>query len=108
MLDDAANIGEKSHVEHAVCFVEHQERHLIEAYRFLFQMVEESSRRGDHDLHSLAQRFGLRLEVDASENRGASERQVFSVLGNRFGNLKDQLSRGRQYERAGRVARRAG
>ncbi len=49
-LEDAPDIGQESHVEHPVGFVQDEILHLVEPGRALTEMVEQSAGRGDNDI----------------------------------------------------------
>ncbi len=68
-FDDAAHVGQKSHVEHPVGFVEHEKFDLVEPQRALFQMVEQASGRGDDDVRAGAQFVVLPAVTDAAVER---------------------------------------
>ena len=50
VFDDLANIVFKTHVEHAVGFIQHQRLHLGQADGALVHVVEQAARRGDDDI----------------------------------------------------------
>ena len=50
-IDDALQVGQKPHIEHAVGLIEHQERNLREVQRLLLHMVEEPTRRSDENFN---------------------------------------------------------
>ena len=59
-LQDARNVGQEPHVEHAVGFVEHDHFDLRKVHGAAFDMVEESpGRRGEH-FNAATQHVGLR------------------------------------------------
>jgi hypothetical protein len=50
MREDALDVGDEAHVQHAVGFVEHQHFDLGEGDALLLDVVEQAARRGDDDL----------------------------------------------------------
>ena len=104
--DDALDVGQESHVQHAVRLIEHQGRYLVEHDRFVLRVVEEPSRSRHEYLHPFAQLRDLRVHVDAAVNHRAAQWEVFAVFGKALGNLDGKLARGRENQRAHRVARR--
>ena len=63
--EDAADVGQEAHVEHAVGLVEHQDLEAGEIDVAEAHVVEQAARRRDHDLGPGAQRPLLRPHVDA-------------------------------------------
>ena len=49
---EPAHVGQKTHVEHPVGFVEHEKFHLVQFHRALFEMIEQTSGRGDDDVRA--------------------------------------------------------
>ncbi len=49
---EPAHVGQKSHVEHPVGFVEHEKFHLVQPHRALFEMIQQASGRGDDDVRA--------------------------------------------------------
>ena len=66
--DDAADVVDETHVEHAVSLVQHQDFNLRQIDRALLYMVKEAPRRGDDDVHATAQFSNLRVEAHAAED----------------------------------------
>ena len=63
---DSTHIGQKTHVEHAIDFIEHQNLHIAEVQRALFQMIEQPSRRCDHDIDPALEIFLLLSVADTT------------------------------------------
>ena len=106
--EDAADIRDEAHVEHAVGFVEDQEFNLAEGDGFLLYMVQQASRSGYHDLDAAAQFLDLRVHVDTAVDAGAAQGEVLGVHLDRLEHLHRQLARRREDQRTYRVAGRAG
>jgi len=62
-----------------------------------------ADRRGNQELHALAQRRGLRLHVDAAEHDGAAQPDVLAVDANAFLDLGRELARRGQNQGAHRM-----
>jgi hypothetical protein len=105
-VDDALQVGQEAHVEHAVGFVHDQHLHLAEADVLLFDVVEQAARRGDDDFDAAAQQHGLRFHVHAAEHDGRAQRGVLGVGLDVFGHLHRQFAGRREHQRAHRMARR--
>jgi len=69
-------------------------------------VIEEPSRRRHQHLDPFAQLRDLRVHVDTPVNNRAAQREVFAVFGKALRNLDGKLARGRENQRAHRVARR--
>jgi hypothetical protein len=67
--DDAADVVDEAHVEHAVGFVQHQDLDVAQVDGLLLHVVEQPARRRDDDVHAAAQVLDLRVDVDAAEDR---------------------------------------
>ena len=101
-------VGQEAHVEHAVGFVEHQHLHLRQVHRLLLHVIEQTTRRGHEDFHATAQRIGLRVHVDATEDHRAAQVSMLGIPGDVVVDLIGQFARRRQHQRAHRVTRRRG
>ena len=102
MLPD---LRQEPHVEHPVGFVEHQELEVGELRVRRPQMIEQPSRRGDQDVDAAAERVLLRPHADAAENRRAGDRRVDGKVVEVVEDLRRELPRRREHERARRAAR---
>ena len=71
------------------------------------EVIEQPARRGDDDVHAAAERVLLRAHADAAEDRGAGERRVHGERVEVLEDLRRQLARRRQHQRARRAARLA-
>jgi hypothetical protein len=65
-LEDALDVRDEAHVEHAVGFVEDEEFDEVETHGLLFDVVEQPAGRGDDDLAAFLQFGDLRAHVDAA------------------------------------------
>ena len=103
--EDAADVGEEAHVEHAVGLVEHQHLEAVEADIGMLHVVEEPAGRGDDDVHATAEGGLLRAHADAAEHRGALDGREAGEIAEIGLDLRGQLARGRDHERARGAAR---
>ncbi len=103
--DDPLDVGQEAHVEHAIGFVQHQHRYLVEHHRLVLHMVEQAAGRRHQDLHAAPQLGDLRVHVHAAVDHGAAKRHMFSVVAEAFRHLDRELARRREHERPHRVAR---
>ena len=104
-FDDAAHVGQKSHVEHPVGLVEHEKLDLVQPHRAAFEMVEQTSRRGDDDVGAGVQLVVLPAIADAAKNDGGFQIGEARVIVNGGLHLRGEFARGFEDERAraGRV-----
>ena len=102
-LDDPANVGDESHVEHAIGFIEHQDLNGTEIHRALLGVIEQTTRRCHQDVGPAAQRFDLRIDAHATEDDQRAQLQIFAVGLDAFANLRRQLARRYQNQRSRRA-----
>ena len=71
-FDDAAHVGQKTHVEHAVRFIQDENLDLIEPNHSALHLIEQAARRSRQDIRALTQRLVLPAVTRAAEkNRRA-------------------------------------
>ena len=68
VADDALDVGNEAHRQHAVGLVEHQHFHLGEVDVALLVEVQQAARGGDEDVELVAQRLALLLVVHAAHH----------------------------------------
>ena len=103
---DALDVGDEPHVEHAVGLVEHEDLDLAEVERALLHVVEQAARRRDQDLDAAPQRRDLRIHRHAAEDLRAPQRDVLAVVADALLDLRRELARRREDQRAHRMAGR--
>ena len=107
---DAAHVGQETHVEHPVGFVEHEKFHLVQLQRALLQMIEQPSGRGDDDVRAGAQFIVLLAVTDAAEDDGGFQIGEAGEIVKRGFHLRGEFARRFENEHAradGIVLRRA-
>ena len=104
-VEDALDVGDEAHVQHAVGFVQHQDRDLAQVHRLLAREVQQAPGRGHQDLDALPQLLDLGVDVDAAVDAVGLEGDVLSVGLHALVDLDGQLPRGREDEAAHRVQR---
>ena len=67
---DPLDVGDESHVEHSIRFIENQDLDLAEVHALLLDVIEHPAGRGDKDLDAGAHDRQLLLDVDAAEHAG--------------------------------------
>ena len=105
MLEHAPDVGQEPHVEHPVRLVEHEHLELVELRVRMAEVIEQPARRRDQDVDAAAEGVLLRAEPDAAEHRGARDGRVRGELAQVLLDLRRELARGREHERARDAAR---
>ena len=98
--EDALDVADEAHVQHAVGFVQHQDLDVRQVHCLLLQVVEQTSRCRHQDIHAAMQLFDLRIDVDAAEHHHGFERQIFAVFAHALFHLGSEFARGREHQRA--------
>ena len=88
-LADGVN---KTHVQHAVCFVQHQHFDVIEAQCILLMQIEQAARRRHQQVNTTAQCLALGIDVDSAENHGGSKLFVLPIGPNTVMNLSREFA----------------
>ena len=99
-FDDPAHVRQKSHVEHAIHLVEHENVHITKMKRLLFEMIEQTSGRRDDDVDAAFQIFALLAITDAAVHNRRANVSEASVITKRGLNLSSQFARWFQNETA--------
>ena len=68
LAHNAADGGQKAHVEHAIGLVEHQDLNLVQVAGALLDQVDQTTRRGDQDVAAVLEGRGLRLVAHAAHD----------------------------------------
>ena len=92
---DAADVVDEAHVQHAVGLVEDEEADLVQRDMALPDEVQQAARGGDQQVHAPLQRIDLRTLVDASEDHAVADGEVAGVVAAAFVDLDGQLARRR-------------
>ncbi len=102
--EDLADLRQEAHVEHPVGLVEHQELEAFELRVRLAEMVQQAAGRRDDDVDAAAEGVLLRSHADAAEDGGGRDRRVHRQVVQVFDDLRRELARGREHQRAGGAA----
>jgi hypothetical protein len=97
--NDAADVVDEAHVQHAVGFVQHEDLDVTQVDGLLLHVIEQPARRGDDDVHAVAQVLDLRVDVDAAEHGDRAQRLVLAVGAHAFLHLRRGLA-GRHQDQA--------
>lgn len=90
------DVGDESHVEHSVGFVQYEMRQAFESHFVLSDQVEQPARGRDQNIHALAQLFCLGMLFHPAEYRRMPQSRVFAVVGKTVVDLQGEFPRGRQ------------
>ncbi len=99
--DDLADGRQKTHVQHAVGFVEHEILQRGKIGVAALHQIHQAAGAGDDQMRAGAERVDLRMFADATKNASDAEGQMFAVGFDVFLNLQSEFARGREHERAG-------
>ena len=92
---DAADVVDEAHVQHAVGLVEHEEADFVQRDVTLPDEVQQPARGGDQQVHAALQRIDLRALVDASEDHAVADGEVARIVAAAFVDLDGQFARRR-------------
>jgi hypothetical protein len=102
---DALDVGQEAHVEHAVGLVEDEHLEAPQRRVGMAEVVEEAAGGRDDHVDTRAERVLLGAHADAAENRRARHRGVHGQRREVLVDLGAQLARGREDERPRRAPR---
>ena len=100
-LEDALDVGDEAHVEHAVGLVDHHDLHAGQHQLAALEVVEQAAGRGDQHVDAAVDQLVLVLEADAADQQRHRELQVRRVLLELLGDLGGELA-GRGEDEAAR------
>ena len=104
--DHALDVGDEAHVEHAVGFVEHEDLDARQVDVALLHVVEQASRRRHQDVDAaLAARVVCGPKPTPPNTASRRQRQVLAVGPDRRLDLRGELARRREDQRARRAPR---
>ena len=92
-LHDATHIGQKSHVKHAIHFVEDEDVYVAEMQCALLQMIEQTSWCRSHHIDSVFQIFTLFAVADAAVDDGYFDIGESAIIAEGGFNLGRQFAR---------------
>ena len=94
-LEQAADVVDEAHVQHAVRFVQHQRLEIREIDGLLGVQVQQATRCGGQDLDAGRQAADLRIDLHATEHHGIAQLQVTGVGSDVLVDLRGQFTRRR-------------
>ncbi len=105
--EDAPDVADEAHVEHAIRLVEDQDLDRVEPDRAPHGVIEQPAGRRDDDLGAGPKGSHLRLEADTAVDRGGTERAAAAVGADALLDLERELSGRGEDEAADRQSGRA-
>src|SRR5215467_1742936 len=102
LAQDEAQVGDETHVEHAVGLVDHEDFHALGRPDVLLEIVDEAAGRADEDVARFGKILALLVVVDAAVDGADLEPRVGAQQPGVGLYLDDQLARGRDDEDARR------
>ena len=99
-LDDAADVVDEAHVEHAVGFVEHEMADFRQVREAAVREVEQASGRRHQDVAAGTQAVDLRLLADAAEDDAGAQLLVRAVDADALEDLRRELAGRGEHEHA--------
>ncbi len=97
--DNFFNVGNKSHIQHPVCFINDQNFGVVQQESAPFKQVEQAARCCNQHIHATVEHVFLVGHAFATNQQRMVELEVLAILYKVFGNLKSQLACGFQNER---------
>jgi hypothetical protein len=91
--EDALDIGDEAHVEHAVGLVDDHHLDVRQDQLAAFEMVEQAAGRGDQDIDALVDQRVLLLEADAADQERLGELHVLGIGVEVLRHLRGQFPR---------------
>ena len=104
LAHNAADGGQKAHVEHAVGLVQHQHLDLVQVAGALLDQVNQTARRSDQDVTAVLERRGLRLVAHAAHDGHGDMASDVGNLARDLVDLLGKLARGGDDEHHGAAA----
>jgi len=99
-FQDAADVVDEAHVEHAVGLVEDEDLDLGKVEGALPGVVEEAARRGHEDVHAATEAVDLRVHAHPAEDHGGGEMEALAVGRDALADLGGEFARGGEDEAA--------
>ena len=104
LCDDLADIVDKAHVEHSICFVEHEKFDLGETERMASYKIQQPSGGCDEDFNTVAERSRLPAHRHAADCQRGSDAKMAAVGTKAVENLRGQLACWAEYQHSAALA----
>jgi hypothetical protein len=98
--EDAFDVGDETHIEHPVCFVDDHDLNAGEQQLATLEVVQKAARRGDQHVDTAVDQGVLFLEADASDEQGLGQLHVLCVDIEILGHLSGEFPRRAEHEAA--------
>jgi len=105
-FDDATDIRQKSHVEHAIDFIEHENADLAQIHRPLLEQVEQPAGRSRENINAAFDFFALFAVTDAAVHDRRAQIGETAVIAERSLDLCGQFARWFKHETSERAVLR--
>ena len=79
-VENAAHVGQKTHVEHPIDFIEHENVHRFQSRRTLFEQIEQTSRRRDENIDAALELFALFSVANAAVHETDSQVSEAAII----------------------------
>ncbi|MPN23065.1 hypothetical protein SDC9_170450 [bioreactor metagenome] len=96
---DLFNIVNKTHVQHAIGFIQNKNSQIGKINKALINQVNQTSRCGNQNIGTTCQLLSLRILRNAAKYDGTFKRQLSAVGNKTFVYLQRQLAGWREYQR---------
>ncbi len=106
LRDDAPDVVDEAHVEHAVGFVEHEDLDAVELHGAVRHQVEQPPGRRHQHVDAVGERAHLRVDVHAADGERNGRAQVAAVGLEAVDDLRRQLARRAQHQHAAALGQR--
>ncbi len=100
LLDDPAHIGEETHVEHAIDFIEDEHVHVAHVHRALLEQIEQAPGRGADHIRPGGRFLLLFAVADAAVDERDPDVGEASVIAERGFDLRGEFARRLEHEAA--------
>ena len=107
-LDDALDVVDEAHVEHAIRLVQNQHLDAGQIRGTLLCEIEEPAGRRDQDVAARPEPGNLRIEADAAEDLQHAQRHILAVIAGALGDLRRELASRGEHQRTRRALARGG
>src|SRR5437016_3700690 len=93
LVNDAPHVREKTHIEHAIDFVEHEDVYITKMNHTLLEMIEQSTGRGRHDVDTALDIVTLFSVTDSAVHHRHTQVREATVIAKRRLDLRGELAR---------------
>ena len=91
-FNDASHVRQKTHIQHAIHFIEDQNIHLLQSHRALFEQIEQPTRRRREDIDTAFEFVALFAVTHAPVHERDAQISEAAVIAKRGFDLRSQLA----------------